>query len=126
MKRKLSLILATGLLACTLTACANTVTGPDRAPGYDNTYRGYGYGYNYVPRGNVSTTPNGRVNGTNRPMTETTTSRPAAGTNRGTTGTNRTTTGTNRTTTGTSRTTTGTTGRTASAYNDAMGAGTRG
>ena len=52
MKRILS-VAAALVLAASLTACANTAT--DMAPGYD------GDAY----RGNVSTTDDGRVNGTN-------------------------------------------------------------
>lgn len=54
MKRAFSLI-AAFVLAASLTACANTATAPE----------GYGADNNRPYRGNVSTTTNGRVNGTN-------------------------------------------------------------
>lgn len=119
-------------LAALMAGCANTTTGPDMAPGYDNTYGTYGTASGYGStgsgyRGNVSTTNDGRINGANR----TTTSNSTTNTNRTATN-NRTTTnttGTARTdrtgrtsTRPVNRTTTGST----SANTDAMGAGMNG
>ena len=85
MKRALSLV-AAFVLAAGLTACANTATGPD---GYGYGYGANGYngtGYTDTYRGNVSTTPNGRVNGTNRTnRTTQTTGNGRSTTNAGTT-----------------------------------------
>ena len=91
MKRIFSMIAALAL-AVLMTACANTATGPDMAPGYDNTYGNYGTSYGYGStgngyRGNVSTTNDGRVNGTNRTArtdrTGRTSTRPVTRTNAG-------------------------------------------
>ncbi|MCI8524640.1 MAG: hypothetical protein HFF17_01700 [Oscillospiraceae bacterium] len=105
-------------LAALMAGCANTAVGPDMAPGYDNTYGTYGttpgYGSSGSYSGNVSTTHDGRINGTNG-TTGTRGSSNASGTAR-TDRTGRTSTRpVNRTTTGSG-----------SAYNDAMGAGMNG
>jgi hypothetical protein len=76
MKRKLSLLLSACLLACALSACSGYASvSPNAATTGRGSYETATAGSRY--NGNVSTSGSGRVNGTNRTLTET--GRAAAG-----------------------------------------------
>lgn len=63
--KRISALLAALVLALGLTACANTTTTTDTMPRGRNMYDRYTTEDTY--HGNVSTTTDGRVNGTNEP-----------------------------------------------------------
>ena len=68
--KRVSALLAALVLALGLTACANTATTTDTMPRGRNMYDRYTTDTTDTYHGNVSTTDNGWVNGTNEPTNQ--------------------------------------------------------